>query len=167
VRRFRETRGSSVQFSPLQGEYDATGNLIQETVWLDDTPVATLRKPANAITPGTITGSAVIYRIWSDHLDTPRTITAITANSASNSAANQAVRSWDSDAFGNTLATNPCRRASTETVDPRDKMLITICDVTSDGYADTLCAVMPWSAAAMISCGDITLGSSLFLISAS
>jgi RHS repeat-associated protein len=84
----------------LSGEYGPSGLLIQETVWLDDTPVATLRKPATATTAASIANSAIVYRIWSDHLDTPRTITSI---NASDNAANQAVWSWDSDAFGNTL----------------------------------------------------------------
>jgi len=46
----------------LLGEYDALGNLIEETVWLGDTPVATLR-------PG---GSGVaVYYAHTDQLNTP------------------------------------------------------------------------------------------------
>ena len=43
----------------LLGEYDGAGNLVQETVWLGDIPVATLR-------PGTPVG---IYYVHTDHLD--------------------------------------------------------------------------------------------------
>jgi uncharacterized protein RhaS with RHS repeats len=49
----------------LIGEYDATGNLIQETVWLGDIPVATLR-------PGS---PVAIYYVHTDHLNTPRQVT--------------------------------------------------------------------------------------------
>lgn len=71
----------------LVGEYDGAGALIQETVWLGDTPVATLR-------PNGASGVDVFY-VHVDHLNTPRVVTQ---------PSNNAERwRWDSDAFG----TNP------------------------------------------------------------
>ena len=67
----------------LVGEYDNSGNLIQETVWLGDTPVATLRPSG-------------LFYIHSDHLNTPRRI--------SRPSDNVVVWRWDSDAFGTTAA---------------------------------------------------------------
>jgi RHS repeat-associated protein len=69
----------------LVGEYDSTGALIQELVWLGDTPVASIR-------PGNPTGY-VFYYIWTDLLDTPRMITDVS---------NQARWTWTHDEpFGN------------------------------------------------------------------
>jgi RHS repeat-associated protein len=68
------------------GEYGAAGSLIQETIWLGDTPVATLR-PNGA-------GVDVFY-VHVDHLNTPRKITQPSDN---------ATRwRWDSDPFGTEL----------------------------------------------------------------
>jgi RHS repeat-associated protein len=50
----------------LLGEYSSTGALIQETVWMDDTPVATLRPNGSTIT---------IYYVHTDHLNAPRVVT--------------------------------------------------------------------------------------------
>lgn len=69
----------------LLGEYDAAGNLIQETVWLDDTPVAVIKPNGSSVQ---------VFYVFADHLDTPRVI----MNQAS-----QIVWRWDSDPFG----TNP------------------------------------------------------------
>ncbi|MFY9329959.1 MAG: RHS repeat-associated core domain-containing protein [Georgfuchsia sp.] len=74
----------------LLGEYDATGKLIQETVWLDDTPVATLRLPQ-----GATSGPANVYYVHADHLNTPRRITR--------PADNKVMWQWESEPFGNTL----------------------------------------------------------------
>ncbi|MGB8401963.1 MAG: hypothetical protein WCE35_24545, partial [Bradyrhizobium sp.] len=49
----------------LLGEYTSTGALVQETLWMGDTPVASIR-------PGT---PALIYYVHTDHLDTPRRVT--------------------------------------------------------------------------------------------
>ncbi|HEY4370043.1 MAG TPA: hypothetical protein VGN07_22620, partial [Steroidobacteraceae bacterium] len=49
----------------LIGEYDASGNLIQEIVWLGDTPVATVRLETCGLS---------IFYIHTDHLNTPRKI---------------------------------------------------------------------------------------------
>ena len=49
----------------LLGEYDSSGNLIEETVWMGDIPIATLR-------PGS---PVAIYYVHTDHLKTPRRVT--------------------------------------------------------------------------------------------
>ena len=54
----------------LIGEYDQAGNLIQETVWLDDLPVVTLR-PAGGGNPTPI----AIYYVHADHVGSPRAVT--------------------------------------------------------------------------------------------
>jgi RHS repeat-associated protein len=69
----------------LLGEYNSTGALIQETVWLGDTPVATLR-------PGTPVG---VFYVHTDHLNTPRKITRPSDNAAR--------WTWESDPFGSAL----------------------------------------------------------------
>jgi RHS repeat-associated protein len=66
----------------LLGEYTSTGALIQETVWMGDTPVATIR-------PGT---PALIYYVHTDHLNTPRRVTRPSDN--------KLMWTWYSDAFG-------------------------------------------------------------------
>jgi RHS repeat-associated protein len=73
----------------LLGEYDGTGSLIEETVWLGDTPVATLR-PNGA--------NVAIYYVHSDQLNTPRQITRPSDNVP--------MWTWNSDPFG-TDAANP------------------------------------------------------------
>jgi RHS repeat-associated protein len=50
----------------LVGEYNSTGALIQETVWLGDIPVATIR-PNGA--------SVLFYYVHADHLNTPIRVT--------------------------------------------------------------------------------------------
>lgn len=68
----------------LLGEYSGTGALIQETVWLGETPVATLRPAA---------GSGIdIYYVHSDHLNTPRRVTRASDNAL--------VWRWTSDPYG-------------------------------------------------------------------
>lgn len=49
----------------LVGEYDGAGNLIQETVWLGDIPVATVRPHGSSI---------AVYYVVTDQLDTPREV---------------------------------------------------------------------------------------------
>jgi RHS repeat-associated protein len=59
---------------------------VQETIWLGDTPVATIRPK---------TGGVDIFYVHSDHLNTPRRVTRPSDN---------ALRwKWESDAFGTTL----------------------------------------------------------------
>jgi RHS repeat-associated protein len=55
----------------LLGEYSSTGALIQETVWMDDTPVGTLRPNGSAIS---------IYYVHTDHLNSPLAITQPTTH---------------------------------------------------------------------------------------
>lgn len=75
----------------LLGEYTSTGALTQETVWLGDIPVATLRPNGSAIT---------IYYVHADHLNTPKIVTRPSDNK-------QAWR-WDQDPFGTQItAQNP------------------------------------------------------------
>ena len=50
----------------LIGEYSATGTLVQETIWLGDIPVVTLRPK---------TGGYDIFYVHTDHLNTPRRVT--------------------------------------------------------------------------------------------
>ncbi|PPK76059.1 putative repeat protein (TIGR02543 family)/RHS repeat-associated protein [Methylobacter tundripaludum] len=86
--------GNTTQFfydeqGHLTGEYDASGQLIQEIIWLGDLPVAVLKPATNsAATPD-------IYYIHADHLGTPRKITRPNDN--------RVVWSWESEAFGNSL----------------------------------------------------------------
>ncbi len=63
----------------LIGEYDATGNAIQETVWFNGAPVAVL------------VGSNKYY-VHTDHVGTPRAITN----------GNTVIWRWESDPFGST-----------------------------------------------------------------
>jgi len=63
----------------LLGEYDASGNVLQETVWLGDLPVAILK-------PG------AVYYVNPDHLGAPLTVTDSNGT---------IVWRWDRDPFGN------------------------------------------------------------------
>lgn len=65
------------------GEYSSSGTLIQETIWMGNLPVATLRPNGSSIT---------IYYVHTDHLGTPRKITNPTGNTV--------VWRWDPDTFG-------------------------------------------------------------------
>ena len=78
----------------LLGEYDNNGNLIAEVVWLDDTPIATIR-PSTETHDDLVAGSVKVFFIHPDHLDTPRTI--VDSN-------NQPIWQWHSDPFGTQLA---------------------------------------------------------------
>ena len=55
----------------LLGEYGSTGIAAQETVYLGDWPVATVRKNG--------AGTAIAYYVWPDHLGTPRQVTDATS----------------------------------------------------------------------------------------
>jgi len=77
----------------LLGEYDGAGKLIQETVWLEDMPVATLRPTGAAGTPAPI----AVYYVLADHLGSPRAVVR-----PSDSAI---MWRWDNtDPFGNNAA---------------------------------------------------------------
>jgi RHS repeat-associated protein len=75
----------------IAGEYDASGKLVQETIWLGDLPVATFRpKSGSTTTPVAVD----VFYVHADHLGTPRVITRPTDN--------KVVWKWDStEAFGN------------------------------------------------------------------
>ena len=70
------------------GDYDATGNPIQQAVWLDDLPVGLLA--------GATTNQKLHY-LQPDHLGTPRAVIDTTADTA--------IWRWDleGEAFGNTI----------------------------------------------------------------
>jgi RHS repeat-associated protein len=89
----KTTSGTSTYFvydesGHLAGEYDSSGILIQETIWLEDTPVAVL-KPNGS-------GGVNLFYLHTDHLNTPRRITRPSDNVV--------VWRWDSDPFGVTAA---------------------------------------------------------------
>ncbi len=88
----KTVNGTSTLFSytgqgQLQGEYNATGQAIQETVWLGSLPIAVL-KP-NATTTD-------VFYVHSDHLNTPRKI--------SRPSDNKPAWAWEPEAFGNSPA---------------------------------------------------------------
>lgn len=71
------------QAGHLLGEYDGAGAPLQETIYLDDTPVAVLKPDARNS----------VYFVYADHLGTPRVITRASDN--------QMVWRWDNAApFG-------------------------------------------------------------------
>lgn len=70
----------------LMGEYDGSGNLVEETVWLGDIPVATLRPNGS--------GGINVFYIHTDHLNAPRKISQPTTGTLA--------WRWDSDPFGAT-----------------------------------------------------------------
>lgn len=67
----------------LLGEYTSTGALIQETIWMGDTPVATLRPNGSAIT---------VYYVETDQLNAPRVVVRTSDHSP--------MWRWDADPFG-------------------------------------------------------------------
>jgi RHS repeat-associated protein len=67
----------------ILGEYSSTGALVEETIWMGDMPVATLRPNGTSIT---------IYYVHADHLGTPRKVTR--------PADNGLMWRWDPDTFG-------------------------------------------------------------------
>ncbi|WP_375592034.1 RHS repeat domain-containing protein [Chitiniphilus eburneus] len=72
----------------LLGEYGATGQATQETVWLDNIPVAALLGPT----------APKLYYVWADHLGTPRQLSDPQAD-------NKVVWEWAiAEAFGNSQA---------------------------------------------------------------
>jgi len=68
----------------LIGEYSSTGALVEETIWLGDVPVATLRPNGSSVS---------IYYVHTDHLNTPRKV-------AQSSSGGQLAWRWDADPFG-------------------------------------------------------------------
>ena len=77
----------------LLGEYDGAGKLIQETVWLEDMPVATLRPTGATGAPPPIN----TYYVLADHLGSPRAVVRPSDNAI--------MWRWDNtDPFGNNPA---------------------------------------------------------------
>ena len=68
----------------LIGEYDGSGTLVEETVWLGDIPVATLVPNGS--------GGVNIFYVHTDHLNSPRKI--------AQPGTAQLVWRWDADPFG-------------------------------------------------------------------
>ena len=68
----------------LVGEYNGSGHLIEETVWLGDIPVATLQPNGS--------GGVNIYYVPTDHLNTPRKVAQPTTGTLA--------WRWDADPFG-------------------------------------------------------------------
>jgi RHS repeat-associated protein len=66
----------------LLGEYDASGALIQETIWFGDAPAIVLKPNA---------GSPSIYYVHADHLSTPREVS---------DGSSTTVWVWDTQTFG-------------------------------------------------------------------
>jgi RHS repeat-associated protein len=95
----KKTAGSTVtllmydEAGHLLGEYNSGGSLIQETIWMGDIPVATLRPNGS---PG-CTGTPCIFYVHTDQLNTPRKITQPSSNTLA--------WRWDTDPFG-TVAVN-------------------------------------------------------------
>jgi RHS repeat-associated protein len=69
----------------LIGEYNGSGSLIEETIWLGDMPVATLQPNGS--------GGVNIFYVHTDHLNSPRKV-------AQSSSGGQLVWRWDADPFG-------------------------------------------------------------------
>jgi RHS repeat-associated protein len=86
----------------LIGEYTASGALIQETIWLEDLPVATLRPTGGGGSPTPIN----VYYVHADHLGSPRAVTR--------PADNAIMWRWDnSDPFGTNAANENPQGAGT------------------------------------------------------
>jgi len=76
----------------LIGEYDRNGKVSQETVYLDDLPVAVLRPSATGSGMNQ-TAATEVYSVYADHISTPRVITRLSDN--------RMVWRWDdADPFG-------------------------------------------------------------------
>jgi RHS repeat-associated protein len=87
----------------LLGEYDGSGNLVEETVWMGDVPVATLQPNGTGVS---------VYYIHTDHLNTPRRITSPGTNAV--------VWRWDSEPFGTAAANqNPSGSGTPFVYNPR------------------------------------------------
>ena len=65
------------------GEYTSTGALTEETIWLGDTPVATIIPSGSTV---------AVYYVITDHLNTPKKI--------SQPSSNKLAWRWDDDPFG-------------------------------------------------------------------
>jgi RHS repeat-associated protein len=90
----KKTVGSTVtllmsdEAGHLLGEYTSTGVLIQETIWMGDIPVATLRPKGSTACTSTI----CIFYVHTDQLNAPRKISQPSSNTLA--------WRWDTDPFG-------------------------------------------------------------------
>jgi RHS repeat-associated protein len=76
----------------LLGEYDNTLKVVQETIYLNDTPVVTLKQSTTGTAPN-VTVITTVHYIYADQIDTPRIITRASDN--------KMVWRWDAtDPFG-------------------------------------------------------------------
>jgi RHS repeat-associated protein len=71
----------------ILGEYGSAGGLIEETIWMGDTAVATLRPNGS--------GGILIYYVHTDALGTPRKVTRPSDNGL--------MWRWDPDTFGSVV----------------------------------------------------------------
>ncbi len=87
IRKAGGTRGTVIymydEAGHMVGEYNSTGVLVQETVWLGDIPVATLRASGSNVN---------VFYVHTDQLNTPRKV--------SRASDNKLRWSWDSTPFG-------------------------------------------------------------------
>lgn len=90
------------QAGRLLGEYNSSGNLIQETVWLGDMPVATIQPSGSSVT---------VYYVEPDQLDTPRAVVRPSDNTQ--------MWTWYSGAFGAEAPNTNPQGAGTFTYDLR------------------------------------------------
>jgi RHS repeat-associated protein len=72
----------------ILGEYSSSGALIEETIWMGNTPVATLRPNGST----GCTSTLCIFYVHTDHLGTPRKVTQASSNTLA--------WRWDPDTFG-------------------------------------------------------------------
>jgi RHS repeat-associated protein len=70
----------------LLGEYSSTGSIIQETIWLGDIPVATLRPNGSGV---------IVDYVHADQINSPRMVTR--------SSDNAILWRWDADPYGSAL----------------------------------------------------------------
>lgn len=84
--RKNRVRDDELASGRLVGEYDQTGALIQEIVWLNDVPVASIRTDQSG-------GAVGVFYIHTDHLNAPSKITRPSDNAV--------IWRWDHDPYGN------------------------------------------------------------------
>ena len=93
----KKTVGSAVtvlvydEAGHVLGEYTNAGGLIQETIWMGDIPVATIRPNPST---GCSTGTVCIFYIHTDQLNAPRKISQPSTGTLA--------WRWDTDPFGTT-----------------------------------------------------------------
>ncbi len=76
----------------LLGEYNTSGKVLEETVYLGDLPVAVVKQTISGTTSNQVTTTSAYY-VYADHINTPRVITRTSDN--------KMVWRWDhTDPFG-------------------------------------------------------------------